>query len=142
MPFSLTMTEEEKLNLPETNRTLFSDLQIAVATLIGMPIAGSLLLAQNYKNLGKINSARQTLILGFVSTIIIFFIAYLLPENFPNVLLPIIYTIAMQELVKHLQGDVIADQRGSWIITIGLAIGCSALIMGLVYGAAALFALK
>ena len=131
--------EEEKTNPPETTGNLFSDLQIAVATFIGAPIAGGLLLAQNYRTLGKVSSAWQTLIIGFVSTIIVFFIGFLLPENFPNAVLPMAYTIAMRQLVKYLQGDVIANQKGSWAVTVGVAIGCLVLIMALVFGAIVLF---
>jgi hypothetical protein len=138
------MTEEEKLHPPESAGNLFSVLQIAVATFIGMPIAGCLLLAQNYRILGKASSAGQTLILGLVSTIILFFIAFSLPENFPNAALPMAYTVAMRQLVKYLQGDVIASQeaqgkKGSWALTVGIAIGCLILIMALVVGAIFLF---
>ena len=138
------MAEEEKPNSPETAGNLFTVMQIAVATFIGAPIAGCLLLAQNYRNLGRASSAWQTLILGFVSTIALFFIAFLLPENFPNAALPMAYTIAMRELVKYLQGDAIASQetqgkKGSWAVTVGVAIGCLVLIMALIFGAVMLF---
>ena len=139
MPLSLIMAEEEKPNPPEINGNLFSDFQIALATFIGMPIAGSILLAQNYRNLGRVSSAWQTLILGFVSTIVLFIIGFLLPEKFPNFILPMAYTIAMRQLVKYLQGDEIANQKGSWAVTIGVAIGCLVLIMALVFGAVILF---
>ena len=114
-------------------------MQIAVATFIGTPIAGCLLLAQNYRTLGRVSSAWQTLILGFVSTIIVFFIGFLLPENFPNFVLPMAYTITMRQIVKYLQGDVTANQKGSWVVAVGVAVGCLVLIMALVFGAAVLF---
>lgn len=133
------MTEEENQNSSETTGNLFSVMQIAVATFVGSPIAGCLLLAQNYRNLGRSGSAVKTLILGVVSTIVLLFIAFLLPENFPNVVLPMAYTIAMRELVKYLQGDVIADQKGSWAVTVGVSIGCLVAIMALLLGAIILF---
>jgi hypothetical protein len=138
------VVEEEKTNPPETTGNLFSVLQIAVATFIGMPIAGCLLLAQNYRNLGRASSAWQTLILGLASTIVLFFIAFWLPENFPNAVLPMAYTIGMRQLVKYLQGDIIACQeaqgkKGSWALTIGISIGCLILVMALIFGAVILF---
>ncbi|MBK8810504.1 MAG: hypothetical protein IPN69_07170 [Acidobacteria bacterium] len=133
------MTEEEKPNLPEITGNLFSNFQIALATFIGMPIAGSILLAQNYRNLGRAGSGWQTLILGLVSTIVLFIIAFLLPDGFPNFILPMAYTIAMRQLVEYLQGDVIANQKGSWAVTVGVAVGCLVLIMALVFGAIVLF---
>jgi hypothetical protein len=138
------MVEEEKINPPETTGKLFSVVQITLATFIGMPVAGCLLLAQNYRYLGKIGAAWQTLTLGVVSTIILFFIAFWLPENFPNAVLPMIYTIAMRQLVKYLQGDAIASyeaqgKKGSWAVTVGVAIGCLILIMALIVGAIVLF---
>jgi hypothetical protein len=138
------MAEEEKTNPPKTTGNLFTDLQISVATFIGMPIAGCLLLAQNYRNLGRASSAWKTLILGLVSTIILFFIAFQLPESFPNAVLPMVYTVAMRQLVKYLQGDIIVSQqaqgkKGSWAVTVGIAIGCLILIMALAVGAIFLF---
>ncbi len=138
------MIEEEKINPPETTGKPFSVGQITLATFIGMPVAGCLLLAQNYKNLGKFRIAWQTLVLGVVSTIILFFIAFCLPENFPNAVLPMVYTVVMRQLVKYLQGNEIAfheaqGKKGSWAVAIGIAIGCLILIMALVFGAILLF---
>ena len=138
------MAEEEKPNPLQPTGNLFSDFQIALATFIGMPIAGCLLLAQNYKNLGRVISAWQTLILGVISTIILFVIAFSLPEKFPNFVLPMAYTVAMRQLVKYLQGDAIATQeaqgkKGSWAVTVGIAIGSLVLILALIFGAVILF---
>lgn len=138
------MAEEEYQNPSKPDGDLFSVGQIALATFIGMPIAGCLLLAQNYRYLGKARSAWQTLILGFVSTILLFFIAFLLPENFPNAVLPMAYTIGIRELVRYLQGDIITGQeaqgkKGSWVVTVGVGIGCLVLVMALIFGAVILF---
>ncbi len=138
------MAEEEKLNPPETTGNLFTDLQISVATFVGMPIAGCLLLAQNYRNLGRASSGWKTLILGLVSTIVLFIVAFSLPERFLNFVLPMAYTIGMRQLVKYLQGDIIASQeaqgkKGSWAVTVGISIGCLVLIMAFIFGAVILF---
>jgi len=137
------MVEEEKLNPSEITGKLFSVGQITLATFIGMPVAGCLLLAQNYKCLGKITAAWQTLALGVALTIILFFIGFWLPENFPNAVLPMIYTIAMRQLLKYLQGDAIAayeaqGKKGSWVVTAGVIIGCLILITAIVFGAVVL----
>ncbi|CAN5453202.1 hypothetical protein BH10ACI1_BH10ACI1_16070 [soil metagenome] len=138
------MFEEEKLNPPETTGNLFTVGQIALATFIGAPIAGCLLLAQNYRYLGKAGSAWLTLILGFVSTIILLFIGFLLPEKFPSFVLPAAYIFGMRQIVGNLQGDVIAAQeeqgkKGSWAITVGVGIGCLVLILALIFGGVILF---
>lgn len=131
---------EEEIKSPEINAKLFSIGQITLATFIGSPIAGCLLVAQNYRNLGNVSAAWQTFILGVVSTILLFPIGFWLPENFPNPVLPMVYTVGMRQLVKYLQGDAIAvheaqGKKGSWAITISVAIGCLILIMALLLGA-------
>jgi len=49
------------------------------------------------------SAAWQSVAYGLVSTVILFIIAFLLPEKSPNSLLPIIYCFAMRQLVSYLQ---------------------------------------
>jgi low temperature requirement protein LtrA len=72
---------------------------------------------------------------GLVSTIILVFIAFWLPENFPNLVLPGAYCFGMLQLVESLQGDAMANRRqGSWVFTVGVGLGCLVVIFGLVIG--------
>lgn len=126
-------------NSVETKGKLFSVGQMTVATFIGSPIAGCLLLARNYRNLGKKDAAFNSFAVGLLSTIFVFIIAFSLPEKFPNFVLPMAYTIGMREGLKYLQGDVIAayeaqEEKASWLIAIGVGIGCLILVTALAIG--------
>jgi len=131
------MTAHPRQGPSASNEKLFSIGQITLATFLGAPIAGCLLTAQNYRVLGKVNAAWQTLAVGIVLTVLVFIVAFALPENFPNIVLPVAYTVGCRESVKYLQGDVIASReaqgaRGSWPIAIGVGIGCLVLLFGLI----------
>ena len=119
---------------------MFSVGQITLATFLGSPIAGCLLLAQNYRSLGRIKEGWQTLFVGIVSTIIAFLIGFWLPENFPSTVLPAIYTVTMHQTAKILQGNEIARYKaqggkGSWATTVGIAVACLISIVVLAFGA-------
>jgi hypothetical protein len=119
---------------------LFSVGQITLATSLGAPIAGGLLIASNYRNLGKRTAAWHSITLGTASTIVIFVLAYWLPENFPNMALPVAYCFGMRQFAMHLQGEAISNhlkvggEKSSWLIPIGVGLGCLAILFGLVVG--------
>lgn len=123
-----------------TDRRLFTVGQITTATALGAPIAGSLLIARNYRELGKANEGRKALLWGVVSTVLILWLSMLLPEGFPNSALPIGYCFAMLQLTRRLQGTAISNHiatggaKGSWGMTIGLGIACLAAIVLLIFG--------
>jgi hypothetical protein len=133
------MIEETKIDVSEPGRKLFSVGQITLATFLGAPIAGCLLLARNYRELGKGAAARHSLVAGVASTIVILTIAFFLPENFPNAVLPVAYCFGMRQLVMQLQGGAIDNhlqaggRKGSWVITVVLGLGCSVIILGLIF---------
>ena len=129
------MVENTKIDSSEAADTLFSVGQIVLATFLGMPIAGCLLLALNYRELGKIAAAWQSLAAGVASTILLLFVAFWLPENFPNMALPVAYCFGMRQIVKHLQGGAIANRgKGSWVVTVAVGLGCLVVIFGLIFG--------
>ena len=81
---------------------LYSPALITVATLLGAPVAGCILLAHNYRSLGKQATAKQLLIWGTLGTALLLVVAFFLPENFPNKVIPIAYTAGMHQAVKQL----------------------------------------
>src|SRR5689334_8898899 len=88
-------------------RRLFTVGQIVTATMIGLPIAGCILLYQNYRTLGERDEARKALMWGVISTLLMFWVATLLPQRFPNGALAVGYCFAMSQLAKRLQGAAI-----------------------------------
>lgn len=139
------MTEETNLNLPEVKGRLFSVGQIVLATLLGTPLAGCLLLAANYRQLGKSAAAWQAVAAGIVSTIVLMIVSFWLPEKFPSSLLPAVYCVTMRQTVIQLQGGAIDNYlkagggKGSWAIAVITGIVCLIVILGIVFGFVTMF---
>jgi TonB family protein len=133
------------LHSPVSEVRLYSPLQVAIATFIGAPIAGGILLSANYRALGSIAPSRWAIASGFFSTAALFFIASLLPHNFPHVLIPGLYTAAARYLTEQFQGaDLAAHARGGGALhsiwrAAGIGIACLVAIL-LVIVAVILFA--
>jgi hypothetical protein len=85
--------------------TLYSPGHIAWATFLGAPIAGFVLLALNYRRFGNSAAANLALIAGLIGTVLVLAIASVLPDSFPNSVLPAAYTFGMYLSVKSLQGN-------------------------------------
>ena len=132
------ITEDRDSKISEPFDNLFSVNQITIATVLGTPIAGFLLLAQNYRKIGSIGNAWNSVAAGIGLTIIVFIIAFLLPENFPNFALPVGYSIGIRYAVQHLQGDLISkhestNSTASWIKTIAVGILSLILVSAIVF---------
>lgn len=114
---------------------LYSTEQITLATFLGAPISGCLLLAQNYRALGQAGSAWQPLIIGVVSTVVLLLLAFFLPENFPNLALPAGSCVGMYYYAKQQQGAAIDSHlkagggKGSWGMTVVLSLVCAVIIL-------------
>jgi hypothetical protein len=135
------MADTEETNLDETTGDkVFSVGQITLATFIGAPIAGCLLLSHNYLIAGKKKEARLSLAWGGIATALVLLLSSLLPTGFPNGALPFGYCFAMQQTAKRLQGNAIAEalqasaSKGSWWMTTGIGIGCLLAIVVIVLG--------
>ena len=83
---------------------LYSDNAIRVATFLGGPLVAGYLIAENYKQLGEADKIKLTWLYSVLATIVVFVIAFLLPDSTPAPLLPIGYTVAAYYLVQKLQG--------------------------------------
>jgi hypothetical protein len=114
--------------------TLYSPGHIAWATFLGAPIAGCVLLALNYKRFGDATSATLALIFGLIGTVVLLAIAFVLPDNFPNSVLPAAYTFGMFQCAKSLQGDALEHRlangatKGSGWAAAGIGILCLAVL--------------
>lgn len=115
---------------------IYSPGHVAWATFLGAPIAGCVLLALNYRRFGNATAASFALMAGFVGTVVVLAIAFVLPENFPSFVLPAAYTFGMYQSVKSLQGRTSAHLlangaiKGSgWVAT---GVGILSLILTIV----------
>ncbi|HVR21186.1 MAG TPA: hypothetical protein VMS65_15845, partial [Polyangiaceae bacterium] len=76
---------------------------VGLAAFLGSPLAGAWILGANYAALGRSADRTKALVVGFIATVALFAIAVVLPEGTPN-FLPIVYTLALREYAKRVQG--------------------------------------
>jgi hypothetical protein len=109
---------------------LYSPGQVAWASFLGTPVAGCVLLAINFQRFGQITAANLALVTGFIGTIVVFAIAFVLPDNFPNLVLPLAYTFGMYQGAKQWQGETYqhrlanGDRKASGWAATGISIVC------------------
>ncbi|NAS13111.1 hypothetical protein [Poritiphilus flavus] len=100
---------------PVENKTkgikLYSSKAIGGATFFGGPLAAGYMIGENFKALGKPSEGRNSLIIGIVTTIILFTGIFMIPENIidniPRQIIPLIYTGIIWGIVEWKQGDVL-----------------------------------
>ena len=106
---------------------LFSAAQVATATFLGTPVAGSILFAWNYQVLGKNRAALLSLGLGVIGTALLLLLALLLPKGTPT-LIPLLSIVGMRQAVNYFQGQEISDHtyaggsKGSWLVSIAVGV--------------------
>jgi hypothetical protein len=128
-----------------SGRKVFSIGQITLASFLGAPISGCLLLAQNYRALGKGRSVWQPLVIGVAATILLMTLALVLPEKFPNMALHAASCLGMYFYAKRQLGDTIDNHLkaggkiGSWWVMIAVSLGCTVLCLVLLVAVAITF---
>lgn len=92
---------------------IFSKRAILGATFLGGPLVAGFLISKNFIVFGDEDAARKSLFLGIISTLLLFLIFLILPENIidkiPQPVIPIIYTVIIGFLIDELQGDKIEE---------------------------------
>jgi hypothetical protein len=125
-----------------TASRLYSPQQIFLAAMIGSPVAASWCFARNYRQLGDSGSAQKWLIWGGGGSFILIVLFCMLPfaERFPHYILPLAYSVVLQEVAKRIQGDAVAQHISaggrlvSWwnVVGISLLFGVAVFGVGLV----------
>ena len=131
MPFELDVYQTPKGEVPASSKAqgkVYTPPQVGIATFLGGPIAGSLLLASNYATLGRRSARTQALVWGVVGTAAALAVALVLPKNIPHSSLPVTYTAALYHFAKTSQvGDyqtrlATAGRQSHWkAVGIGVA---------------------
>jgi hypothetical protein len=118
---------------------LFSAGQVAVATSLGTPIAGGILLAQNHRAIGEGRSAWRPLLIGIVVTGLLIAIGFLLPKDFPNRGFAPGVCFGMYYFAKQWRGGAInrhlkaGGRKGSWWAAVGVGVACSVILVVLFF---------
>ena len=94
---------------------IYQERAISTATFLGGPLAAGYLIAENFKAFGESDKARATWIWVISASILIFSLAFLIPDgiHIPNYIFPLIYAAIVSSLVKHYQGKSIAAHLAS-----------------------------
>lgn len=102
------MSEKEN---PTENIKLYSQIAIGGATFLGGPLAAGYMIGENFKSLNKQEEGKYSLIIGIVSTILLFIGIFMIPENLidkiPRQLIPLIYTGIILGILEWKQGDIL-----------------------------------
>ena len=93
----------EKESVPDFK--LYSSRQVGFAAFLGAPLGGAWLLALNFRRLGHRGAARISLLIGVLATAGVFALAFVLPESFPDTVLPVLVAVASSAIAKSLQGE-------------------------------------
>lgn len=96
---------------PYKDLKLYSLKAISVATFFGGPIAAGYLVRQNYLAINEVEKAKKSFIIGLISTVLLFTLLFILPEEIinriPRILIPGFYTLLIHFIVNKLQSDLL-----------------------------------
>jgi hypothetical protein len=124
----------------EEIKRFYSQRAITIATYFGGPLAAGYLVKKNYEALDQANNANKSMILGVISSILLFAGIISIPEEIidkiPNALIPGIYTIIIYFIVEKLQGSYLKQHKesGGQFQSAWRAVGAGAICM-LIIGA-------
>jgi hypothetical protein len=125
---------------------LYSAGSIALATFFGSPVAGGVLMAINYRRLGRLAAAVHAVVWTFLFTAALITVALMLPDDvhIPNSAFVVPQIVAMYFVAASLQGPDVAEHEGrgglrasAWgAAGIGILVGVviAAIIFGAVFG--------
>lgn len=110
-----------------TQARLFSPNQIGAGSFLGGPFAAVYFLWSNFTALGKPGAARATLLWGGLFTALTLAVLPFLPEKFPNMLIPLTYTVAARMVAEknQLSKQAIAQSQEFDFQPIGTVVGLS-----------------
>lgn len=87
---------------------LYTPGHVSLATFLGTPLAGSVIMAMNESRLGRKATALKTALLGIAGTIVLLIISFALPDNFPAFPINIGTLLLMGWIARSRQGATVA----------------------------------
>ena len=119
---------------------LYSQRAISIATYFGGPLAAGILIRKNSLNLGREKEGLIALIVGIISTILLFWGIFQIPEaimdKIPNALIPAIYTGIIYLIVEKMHGQILENHKeeknefySAWKAT-GIGLACGVVLVG------------
>lgn len=99
----------------EQTRKFYTQWAISVATYFGGPLAAAYLVKKNYDSLDQTENGKKALVIGIVSTLLLFAGIFSIPEpvidKIPRALIPLVYTALIYWIVEKLQGPALKQHK-------------------------------
>ena len=124
----------------KNNISLYSQTAILIATFFGGPIAAGILMRRNFINLGRESLGRNSLIIGIITTILLFAGVLSLPEDIvdkiPNAIIPAIYTAIIAAIIERSMGNELREhkQEAGIFYSIWRAVGVGTVCLLIIIG--------
>lgn len=93
---------------PNAATVLYTPNQLVLATFLGAPIAGSILMAVNEQRLGRPKGVITSLAIGVALTAVVVGLAAILPDNFPGLPLGLLGMGAIRGVAQMKQAEAVA----------------------------------
>jgi hypothetical protein len=125
---------EQSLQVSTPAYTLFDADAVGLATIFGTPVAGSSLMALNYRQLGQTRKAVTTLLVGIAFTGLAILLGWNLPRSVSSAI-ALVLLFAMTRIARSLQGPAVMDhlQRGGRLGSKWTAFGLGAAICAVIF---------
>ncbi|KAF2078843.1 hypothetical protein [Flavobacterium sharifuzzamanii] len=104
---------------------IYSEKAIRIGTFFAGPLVAGYCIAENFKAFNDAEKAKNTWIITTLSMIAIIGLIFIIPDNFPNILFPVLYSAVAsyflkkfqeQNIQKHIQNG--GETFGGWRVTL------------------------
>jgi hypothetical protein len=118
---------EPSLQVPTPTYTLFNDSAVGLATILGTPVAGSALMALNYRRMGQTRKAAEVLVVGIAVTGLLILLGWNLPHSVTSPI-ALLALFVMARSARSLQGKTVMEhiQQGGRLGSKWMAFGLGA----------------
>jgi hypothetical protein len=82
---------------------IYSEKAIRIGTFLAGPLVAGYCIAENFKVFNDAEKARKTWTITAISSFLILCLVFLLPENFPSIVFPIVYSFVASYFLKTYQ---------------------------------------
>lgn len=108
---------------------MYSPVQAALGAFLGGPIASTYFISKNYDTMNNDNASKQSLVIGSIIVFALLGILPFLPDNFPNLVIPIMTIVATRLIIEKnqltkekIEEDDTLSFHSNWLVFgIGLA---------------------
>jgi len=134
-PSPVPPPEGEVPQPPPPSYALFNSDSVALATFLGTTLSGSILMAVNYRRLGKGASAAATVLIGLAVTAMALLVGYAIPRSGATII-ALALLFGTRAAAKGLQGAAVAQhvsrggKLGSKWVAAGLGVALLAVFVG------------